>query len=286
MAEWLSWPGRLWRIFATALAFACFGLGGMLLWLLVFPLQALLYRSALRRQQAARTVVQATFRLFIGWMRLLGLIRYQIHGADKLQRRGLLILANHPTLIDVAFLIALVPNASCVVKAALSNHPCTRGPVRATGYICNNAGADLLLACTDSVRAGSNLIIFPEGTRTQPGQTLKMQRGAAQIALRGGLDITPVRIHCEPLGLYKGQAWWAVARSPLRFTIEVGDDLPTAPVLQSAGGEHGRAARQLTERLVQFFSEPTKPTITEVTKGSHASAGTGNQGAADIGAPT
>ena len=273
MADWLHWPGRIWRIFATALAFACFGVGGLLLWLVVFPLQALLLRDAARRQQAARSVVQAVFRLFIAWMRLLGLIRYEVHGVEKLQRRGLLILANHPTLIDVAFLIGLVPNASCVVKSTLADHPCTRGPVRATGYICNNPGADLLLACIDTLAAGSNLIIFPEGTRSRPGQALKMQRGAAQIALRGGLDITPVRIHCEPLGLYKGQPWWTVAKRPLRFTIEVGDDLPSSAVLQAAGGEHGRAARRLTESLVQFFSEPSGPPEA-VTKGSHASVGT------------
>jgi 1-acyl-sn-glycerol-3-phosphate acyltransferase len=284
MRDWLQWPGRLWRIFATALAFACFGVGGLLLWLLVFPMQALLLRDGLRRQSAARAVVQASFRLFVGWMRLLGLIRYEVHGAEKLQRCGLLVLANHPTLIDVAFLISLVPNASCVVKSALATNPCTRGPVRATGYICNNPGADLLLACMDTLAAGSNLIIFPEGTRSRPGQALKMQRGAAQIALRGGLDITPVRIHCEPLGLYKGQPWWTVAKRPLRFTIEVGNDLPSAPVLDAAGGEHSRAARRLTESLIEFFSEPSGPPIT-ATKGSHASAGTGNQGTADLGTP-
>lgn len=285
MRELLQWPGRLWRIFATGLSFVCFGIGGMLLWLVVFPLQTLIWRDAARRQQAARTVVQAVFRLFIGFMRLLGLIRYEVHGVEKLQRRGLLILANHPTLIDVAFLISLVPNASCVVKSTLASHPCTRGPVRSTGYICNNPDSDLLLACTDTLAAGSNLIIFPEGTRSRPGQALKMQRGAAQIALRGGLDITPVRIQCEPLGLYKGQPWWTVAKRPLRFTLQVGDDLPSAPVLEAAGGEHGRAARRLTESLIQFFSEPTRPTKT-VTKGSHASAGTRNQGTADLGTPT
>lgn len=285
MRDWRHWPGRVWRVLATAIAFACFGVGGVVLWLVVFPLQTLLLRDVARREQAARAVVQAAFRLFIGWMRLLGLIDYEIRGVERLQRRGLLILANHPTLIDVAFLIGLVPNASCVVKSTLASHPCTRGPVRATGYICNNPGVDLLHACMDTLAAGSNLIIFPEGTRSRPGQALKMQRGAAQIALRGGLDITPVRIHCEPLGLYKGQPWWAVARRRLRFTIEVGDDLPSAPILAAADGEHGRAARRLTERLIQFFSEPVG-SPKEVLKGSHASAGTRNQGTADLGTPT
>lgn len=284
MADWLRWPGRLWRIVATALAFACFGIGGLALWLVVFPLQALLLRRPDRRQYAARAVVRVVLRLFVGWMRLLGLIDYEFIGVERLQRRGLLILANHPTLIDVVFLLGFVPNASCVVKSTLATHPCTRGPVRATGYVCNNLEHDLLLACTQTVSAGSNLIIFPEGTRSRPGQTLKMQRGAAQVALRAGLDITPVRFHCEPLGLYKGQPWWTVAKQRLHFTIEVGDDIPTAPVLAAAGGEHGRAARRLTESLVQFFTEPTRLRIADAG-GSNASTGTRNQGVADLGTP-
>jgi hypothetical protein len=100
-----------------------------------------------------------------------------------------------------------------------------------------------------------------------------MQRGAAQIALRGELDITPVRIRCEPLGLYKGQPWWSVAKRPLSFTLEVGEDLAARPFLQAAQGEHGRAARRLTESLACFFGGPDGFKTTS-SKGSHANAGT------------
>ncbi|MBW8777571.1 MAG: 1-acyl-sn-glycerol-3-phosphate acyltransferase, partial [Stenotrophomonas sp.] len=151
-----------------------------------------------------------------------------------------------------------------------------------TGYICNNSGADLLQACVDSVKADGNLIIFPEGTRTRPGQPLKMQRGAAQIALRGGLNITPVHIHCEPLGLFKGQPWWRVAERPLHFCIRVADDLPTAPFMDATGGEAALAARRLTDYLVEVFAEPNRHIS---TGGSHASAAERNQGVADLSTP-
>ena len=256
---------------------------GLLLGLVVFPLLNLLVRSPERRGRWSRSLIGSLFRLFVGWMRLLGLLTYELHGLERLQRRGLLVLANHPTLIDVVFLIGLVPDANCVVKSTLASHPCTRGPVRATGYICNNSGSDLLQTCVDSVKAGGNLIIFPEGTRTRPGQALKMQRGAAQIALRGGLAVTPVHIGCEPLGLYKGQPWWRVAEKPLHFSIRVAEDLPTTPFLDAAGGEAALAARRLTEHLVLYFTEPRKHLDIE---GSHAGAAERNQGVADLGTPT
>ena len=283
MRELAAWPGRLWRIAATAIAFGCFGIGGLLLGVVVFPLLRLTVRSAERRGRWARALIGWVFRLFVRWMRFLGLITYEWRGIERLQRRGLLVLANHPTLIDVVFLIGHVPDALCVVKSTLANHPSTRGPVLATGYICNNSGADLLQACVDKLRAGGNLIIFPEGTRTRPGQPLKMQRGAAQIALRGGLAITPVHIRCEPLGLFKGQPWWQVAERPLHFSLEVADDLSPAPFLEAAGGEASLAARHLTEHLIQYFSPSTRH---DTVPGSHASVAARNQGVADLSTPT
>lgn len=283
MVDWTAWPGRVWRVLATAIAFCSFGVSGLLLGIFVIPPLNLLVRSPQRRGRMARALVGALFRLFLRWMRLLRLLTCEVHGLERLQRSGLLVLANHPTLIDVVFLIGLVPDANCVVKAALANHPCTRGSVRATGYVFNDSGAALLQACVDTLNAGSNLIIFPEGTRSRPGQPWRMQRGAAQIALRGGFDITPVHIRCEPMGLFKGQPWWRVAAQPLHFSIRVAEDLPTTPFLEATGGEAALASRRLTEFLTQYFSETHNyESIWE----DYASAAQRNQGAADLGTPT
>ncbi len=245
---------RGWRVVATAISFATFGLGGLLLWLVYFPLLQLFVRDRSRLTRLARLAVHHSFRFFIEWMRCLGVLRYRIEGVEKLARQGLLIVANHPTLIDVVFLVALVPNADCVVKASLARNPFTRGPIRATGYLCNDSGPGLVRDCIASVKAGNNLIIFPEGTRTRLNRPMQLQRGAANIAVRGPCDITPVTIRCEPLGLNKEAAWWQVPPRPMAFTIRVGDDLPVAPLLAEPGSE-SLAARQLTARLQADFSQ-------------------------------
>ncbi|KMN49123.1 acyltransferase [Chromobacterium violaceum] len=240
-----------WRLLATAIAFSAFGLGGALFSLSVFPLLILLIRDPEKRTLLSRRVVQMSFAGFILLMRALGLLSYRIVGAEKLNRHGLLILANHPTLIDVVFLISLLPNADCVVKSSLARNPFTRGPVRASNYICNDSSEGLVQDCIRSLRAGNNLVIFPEGTRTPLDGSLKLQRGAANIAVRGKRSITPVTIRCEPRGLAKGQAWWRIPAKPIRFTIEVGDDLAVEPFTQDCG--EAIAARSLTRHLHEFF---------------------------------
>lgn len=244
---------HLWRVLGTGLSFLAFGVGGLLLGLLVFPAINLCVRDPQRRQRWARALVQKSFAFHIELMRVLGVLTYEIRGRERLRRDGLLILANHPTLIDVVFLISLLPNADCVVKSALARNPFTRGPVRAAGYVFNDDGAGLVDDCIAAVRRGGNLVIFPEGTRTRRDEPLRLQRGAANIAVRGGLDITPVRLSCTPLTLGKGEKWYRVPACRFHVVVDIHEDLEIASFLNGTQGE-ALVARQLTEHLTHYFA--------------------------------
>ena len=241
-----------WRVLATGLSFAAFGVGGLLLRVVVFPLLDLAVRQRERRVALARNVIRWTFRAYVDLMRALGVLRYELRGLDKLERGGLLILANHPTLIDTVFLMAFVKNADCIVKADLWNNPFTRGPVRAAGYINNGDGAGLVDACIASLKQGNNLIVFPEGTRTGSDGVISLKRGAANIAVRGECDVTPVLIRCEPVTLGKGEKWWRVPPRRVLFQIDVQDDLAIAEFTD--GATDVIAARRLTDYLQVYFT--------------------------------
>ncbi len=246
---------RGWRIFASGLSFTLFGLGGVVLSGIGMPLLHLLVRDRARRRTLARRAIHLGFRAFVGWMRLLGGLSYEVIDQWRLQRRGLLVLANHPTLIDVVFLISLIPDADCVVRSGLFRNAFIGAPARAANYISNDSGAGLVEDCIESLRAGNNLVMFPEGTRTRPGDPMKLQRGAANVAVRGGRNITPVRIHCEPLTLTKGSPWWRVPPRRPHFTISVEEDIAIAPFL--VDGEEARSARELTRVLHDYFDSST-----------------------------
>jgi 1-acyl-sn-glycerol-3-phosphate acyltransferase len=246
-----------WRIFGTALNFSVFGLGGLVLRMIVFPVLNLLVREQRLRIRLSRNVIRYMFRMFIGLLRIVGILRYEFIGLEKLNRNGLLILANHPTLIDTVFLMAFVKHADCIVKSALCRNPFTRGPVRAAGYASNDSGVGLVEDCIASLRSGSNLIIFPEGTRTPGKGSIVLKRGSANIAIRGMCKITPVVIRCTPPMLGKGVEWWKVPPRRSHFRIEVQDDLDIQPFIDRAGSEV-LAARHLTDYLQNYFTKEAK----------------------------
>lgn len=245
---------RYWRIFATGLSFVAFGIGGLFLTLLVFPLLRLFVWHHQKQVALARKIIQLTFRAFIGLMRILGVLKYEILGLDKLAHGGVLILANHPTLIDTVFLMAFVDRVDCVVKSQLWNNIFTRGPVRAAGYIHNEKSDELVAACITSLRNGNNLIIFPEGTRTPKDGMILLKRGAANIAVRGECDITPVVIRCEPRTLGKGEKWWQVPVRLAQFHIEVKENILIGS-FKEEGQSDVVAVRQLTNYLQKYFTQ-------------------------------
>jgi 1-acyl-sn-glycerol-3-phosphate acyltransferase len=240
-----------WRVVATGVSFATFGVGGVVMRLLVFPVLGLFVRDPDRRGRLVRMIIHRSFAGFIGLAQSLGVLTWEVRGGERLRRDGLLILVNHPTLLDVVFLIALIPNADCVVKSKLARNPFTRGPVKASGYVCNDSGAGLVADCIASVRSGKNLIIFPEGTRTPRDGRRRLHRGAAHIALQGAINVTLVVIRCAPPTLAKGEPWYRIPPRRFHVAIEVGADLPVAQYL--TGTTAAIAARRLTDELAVHF---------------------------------
>lgn len=248
-------PRRLnrgWRALGTLLSFTLFGCGGLVIGLLAAPMLNVLYRDPRKRQHTARRLITLSFRGFLMLMRGLGVLEYHLSHVSQLKRPGQLILANHPSLIDVIFLLAHTPNADCVVKGKLATNPFTRGPIRAAGYITNRDPQDVLEAAGHSLALGHSLILFPEGTRTTPHRPIKFRRGGANIALRTDTPITPVLIVCAPPTLTKEHPWYHVPENKVSIELHVLDDIPLSPDKQQPMAQ---AARRLTHHLGDYFNQ-------------------------------
>lgn len=242
----------LWRLFATALAFTLFGIGGVVVPLISTPVLYLIPGNEEQRCLRARRIVHWLFKGFVYLLRFLGILTWTTEGLEKLNRRSLLVLANHPTLIDVVFLVAFLPDANCIVKGRLLANPAMRGLISQAGYITNEQGGKLLEAADASLKAGAVLVIFPEGTRSRPGTPLSFQRGAANVAIRCQVNITPVVIHCTPLTLSKQHKWYHIPERPFTMSFSIHDDIAIAPFLDCPAVQ---GARHLTRCLEHFFTE-------------------------------
>ncbi len=176
------------------------------------------------RSRCGRAIMRRGFQFCIGLMRATGYCHFDLRALDGLrQARGMVIAPNHPTLFDVVLIVACVPNVVCVTKAQSWNNPLLGGMIRLAGFIRNDAPLPLIRQAAAELRAGANLLIFPEGTRTPAGVTLGPFRpGFALMAKAARAPIQTVFLDDLTPYLRKG---WPLLRHPplpLRYRARLG----------------------------------------------------------------
>lgn len=244
----------LWRLSVTGLSFLLFGLGGIVMTLLVFAPLRWLPGGESVCQRRSQALIRRSFAALLGFLRRLGVMRLELRNTERLRDCGnLLVFANHPSYLDVVVMLSLMPRSFCVVSSRLWRNPFYGGVVRSAGYIRNDDPVKLVDDCVAALDRGEPLVIFPEGTRSIPGQPLRMQRGAAHVALRSGRDILPVLLRCDPPTLTKGMPWWRIPSQPFCITLDVRPPLKAAPGV-GAAEPPGVAARSLTAFLEHYFT--------------------------------
>lgn len=249
--------GYAWRVIGTGFCFAVFGAVALVAGLTLFPALGLTAPDRATARRRAQAMTHRWFRMFSRMMAALGLIRYEIHGEERLRVPGQLIVANHPSLIDVVLLLGYLPEVDCIIKKAIFENPFMKWPATWSGYISQSTPEQLIEDCSASLRNRHSLLVFPEGTRTVPGQPIRMAHGAARMALEGNCTILPVAIRCDPPHLFKHEPWWrAPARRP-HYVLEVGEPYPASRFLEESGGVPSVAARRLTRHWEQYFAART-----------------------------
>lgn len=246
---------RYWRIAATGISFTLFALGSLPLGFLIIPLLQITTRDSKKKRLRAQYAISITFQLFMWIMKSLGLMNLYYEGFEKLNDdHSTIIIANHPTLIDYVAIIAKLRHCEIIVKEELFHNPFIKFVISAGGYIPNTQSAEMIDIVKKELDAGHNLLIFPEGTRTKPGQPIQLKRGTAQLAIRTGAPLRLIHINCIPLRLSKGTKWYQVPDKRSDFRLVVGERLDSTAFLQDTPYS-SLAARRLTHCLTEKLQE-------------------------------
>lgn len=156
--------------------------------------------------------IMGSFRILLGLMRVSGLARFDLRALDALRDEpGLVLVANHPAMIDVVLIASRLPRMVCIAKASLWDNAALGAGARLAGYIRNDEPHRLVRRAARAVAGGSHLLIFPEGTRTSGAPIGPMKPGFALMARQAGVPVQTVLLESNSPYLRKG---WGLLRRP------------------------------------------------------------------------
>jgi 1-acyl-sn-glycerol-3-phosphate acyltransferase len=164
-----------------------------------------------------RGVLAAGIRLW-GWYLRAGLrwicdVRVEIRGREHLPKGPALIAAKHQGWLDVFVGFTVLPDACYVMKRELMRIPLIGWYCRKVGMVWvdreGHAAAlkKLVADVQDRMRHDRQVVIFPEGTRTPPGQPGDYKPGIAALYRDLAIPCTPLAtnsgVHFPAKGLMK-----------------------------------------------------------------------------------
>lgn len=215
---------RAVRSFLCLLCFAIFGGGALGLGGIIFPIVLLIYRNPASRRRILSQSIHVSWKFFVWLMSGMRLISVKSPDIDAMKElRGNIIVANHPSLIDVVILISLIPRSVCVVKKSLFHNIFVKKVIQHI-YLSNDMSLEEFIAHGgDFLDNGYNIIVFPEGTRTVAGRKVRLHRGFAYLHMKTGRPILPIHIENTPPILGKKQKWYDIGTKTSVYTLKLQD---------------------------------------------------------------
>lgn len=211
----------LWLVPAFYLCLAAFGLSALAISLPAGLLHPILPRRL--GERLGRFAIMAGFRYFVGLMRLTGVLRADFRALDRLRDEpGIVIAANHPTMLDAVLLISRLPRVACITKATLWDSTFLGGSIRLARYIRNDTPLPMIRDAAATIRQGGRLVIFPEGSRTGRFPVDRFHRSFAVMARAAGAPVQAVLIEADSPYLTKRWPLFRRPRLPLVFRFRLG----------------------------------------------------------------
>ena len=229
-------------------AMLSFGIGAIILAILVFPFIRLFTLHKSDFGIIARAYVSHTFRVFLKNLEICKTSILKVEDRQAFRDiHSKVIIANHPSLLDFVYIMSLVPNSTCIVRGSLTRTP-LRGVIK-QAYITNNTDFnEVLVECKKLTDKGCNVIVFPEGTRSPRVGQNNYKKGAARIALYCGCDVQPLFIGgSDKYGLGKTDPLWSYNHvEKYLYDIKM---LPVIKIDQFKELSDTIAAKHLTEEM-------------------------------------
>ena len=180
-------------------------------------------------------------------------IQVSVTGLENISSPPYIFMCNHQSALDIFSLLNGLPvQFKWIAKRELFYIPFLGWAMKRAGYISldRKHPREAIKAMDDAakkIREGTNIIIFPEGTRSKDGHLLPFKKGGFSLALRAKVPIVPVGIsgsnRLQPKGSF-------IPNQKGVIYIRIGKPVETAQGSRSAKTEIMMTVRQAIEGLM------------------------------------
>lgn len=211
---------KLIRSIGMFFSFGLFGVGALVLNWTVFPLAKLFFDRD-KFCYFASDIIHITWKIFVFVLSGIRMIRVDVNDYEKISGvRQKVIVATHPSFIDIVILMSIIPRSTCIVKSSLINNPVLKNIVGSIFILEDEDVESLKYKTKEMIEKGFNIIIFPSGIRHRKGECPKIRKGAATIAMNAKADIVALSFYTDYDFLFINQPIHEAGEKVVTYTLD------------------------------------------------------------------
>ncbi|MFW5443084.1 MAG: lysophospholipid acyltransferase family protein [Methylococcaceae bacterium] len=178
-------------------------------------------------------------------------LTYKIEGLENLPKdQGYIVLSKHQSAWETLALHLFLPQQTYVLKQSLTWIPiggwalATLKPIAIDRNNQRAALNTLIKQGTERLKEGFVVIIFPEGTRSAPGENKKFNAGGAMLAHKSGYPVIPLAHNA-------GEFWprYSFLKYPGTISVKIG------PAIETTGKKAKEINSEASTWIAQAMNE-------------------------------
>ncbi len=188
-----------------------------------------------------------------------GRTKITVTGTEKLDPdQSYIYMPNHQSNADIPLLLGRLPvQFRWLAKAELFKIPVFGRAMRGVGYISidrsnRKLALESLERAATTIRNGTSVMIFPEGTRSRNGRILPFKKGGFILSVDSGVPIVPIIIR----GTHKYMPKGHFSIRPALITMEILDPVETT-------GYNRKTKNELLEKIRSIFVDNLEKEVLE-----------------------
>jgi 1-acyl-sn-glycerol-3-phosphate acyltransferase len=185
-------------------------------------------------------------RFTLSWLRLSCGVKHRVVGLENIPDAPTVVLSKHESQWETYYLQVTLRPIATILKAELLDIPGVGWGLRLMEPIPIDRSApreaikQMMHLGGERLKSGLSVLVFPEGTRTEPGKPGRFARGGANLAIKAGVQVLPIAHNA-------GNCWpphkWI--KRPGTITVSIGEPIPT----------EGRSAAEITEQASAWIRQ-------------------------------
>lgn len=235
---------------------ALFGAGAVILRYSAMLIVLIFIKDRGKQLKICSNILRHVWKFYLLLLKICRLVQIKLNDKEKIKNiKGSIIVANHPSLLDIVILTALIPYTTCFAAEKNGRNIFFKSTADLLFIVKSGNIEEWIAKASKFAEQEFNIVIFPAGSRHAIDEHPRLHRGAALLAQKIEKNIEVLKIENSFDFLAKNKPAYRISKEPVKYTISYAGAIDVKALMKKCTDEaelHSLITKQMSGYLYEM----------------------------------